>query len=213
MERKIQLKTKRLIITPMSLEELDKKVLLMENGDLRQAYSEMLEGCRREAENWLWYTPWKIALKDGTVIGDAGFKGNAVKGAVEIGYGLETAFEGNGYMTEAVKALIDWAFTQDGVYCVEAETEADNRASQRVLEKLDFVPSGMGNEGPRFKKQKAQSAWMPIYMCLGISIGTSLGVASGNLSVGMCMGSAVGLALGAALDSSERKKRQQVTEQ
>ena len=34
---------------------------------------------------------------------------------------------------------------------VEAETEPDNRASQRVLEKCGFLPSGtFGEEGPRF---------------------------------------------------------------
>lgn len=211
MAKELQLKTRRLRISPIGMNELEQMILPMEDGELRKAYSEMLEGCRKEPQNWLWYTPWRIALKDGTAIGDAGFKGNAVKGAVEIGYGLKQAYEGKGYMTEAARALMEWAFAQEGVYAVEAETEADNRASQRVLEKLGFVPHGEGEEGPRFVKEKPQSVWMPIYMCLGISVGTSLGASSGNLSMGMCMGIAVGLAIGAALDSSERKKRKEIT--
>jgi hypothetical protein len=39
----------------------------------------------------------------------------------------------------------------DGVLRVEAETEPDNTASQRVLAKCGFVPNGIiGEEGPRY---------------------------------------------------------------
>ena len=44
-----------------------------------------------------------------------------------------------------------WALKQPDVIRVEAETEPDNLASQRVLEKCGFLPSGtVGEEGPRF---------------------------------------------------------------
>lgn len=42
------------------------------------------------------------------------------------------------------------AFGQKDVVFVEAETDPDNKASQRVLEKCGFVPDGTGVEGPRF---------------------------------------------------------------
>jgi len=55
---------------------------------------------------------------------------------------------------EAVKAAVDWALMQDGVLRVEAETEPDNTASQRVLAKCGFVPNGiMGEEGPRYVRR------------------------------------------------------------
>ena len=54
-------------------------------------------------------------------------------------------------MTEAVSAMARWAITQDGVKRVEAETEEENKASKRVLEKSGFAPNGvMGEEGPRY---------------------------------------------------------------
>ena len=54
-------------------------------------------------------------------------------------------------MTEAVTAAVKWARMQPGVKTVEAETDPDNKASQRVLEKAGFMPNGvMGKEGPRF---------------------------------------------------------------
>lgn len=210
--KEMKLKTKRLILRPMPVAELDKKVLMQEDGELRQAYSEMLDGCRREPEQWFWYTPWSICLKkEGTLLGDVCFKGGPVKGRVEVGYGLEEFARGKGYMTEALTAILEWAFSQKDVYIVEAETEPDNGASQRVLEKNGFAPCGEGSEGPRFAKEKPAEQYLPIYMCLGMCIGTSLGSASGNLSIGMPMGIAIGMAIGAGLDASERKHRAEIT--
>lgn len=61
---------------------------------------------------------------------------------VELGYVIGRAFGGNGYMTEAVKAIINWALSQPQIYRVFATTSVDNVPSQRVMEK-----SGMMREG------------------------------------------------------------------
>lgn len=54
-------------------------------------------------------------------------------------------------MTEAVLALVAWAASMPGVRQIEAETEADNLASQRILFKTGFSPTEeLGEEGPRF---------------------------------------------------------------
>ena len=61
-------------------------------------------------------------------------------------------------MTEAVQAMIRWAFAQQDVDFVEAEADPDNRASQRILEKCGFVPNGKtGEEGPRFVVERPQT--------------------------------------------------------
>ena len=99
---------------------------------------------------------WMIELRDGTHIGDLCFKGPGTNGTVEIGYGVLEEYQGHGYAAEAVGAAVSWALQQPGVNRVEAETEPDNRASQRVLEKCGFLPSGViGEEGPRFFKVMA----------------------------------------------------------
>ena len=78
--------------------------------------------------------------------------------AVEIGYGILPSYEGNGYMTEAAQGMIRWAFAQQDVDFVEAETDPDNRASQRILEKCGFVPNGKtGEEGLRFVVERPQT--------------------------------------------------------
>ena len=47
--------------------------------------------------------------------------------------------------------ITEWALSQDGVKQVEAETDAENIASQKGLCRSGFVSNGkMGEEGPRF---------------------------------------------------------------
>ena len=54
-------------------------------------------------------------------------------------------------MTEAVKVITVWALSLDSVKHVEAETDAENIASQKVLFQIGFIRNGkMGEEGPRF---------------------------------------------------------------
>ena len=46
---------------------------------------------------------------------------------------------------------LKWAFEHPQVLAVEAESDPDNAASQRVLEKCGFLATGaIGEEGPRF---------------------------------------------------------------
>lgn len=213
-KRDLQLKTKRLLISPMSDEEMRQLIIETPIIELKQAYQEMLDGCLKNPEHRLWYTAWKISLKENKqLIGSAGFKGSANKYSVEIGYGIDEEFEGNGYATEATKALIDWAFGQEGIYFIEAETDSDNRASQRILEKLSFKPDGEGEEGPRFVLEKGETSWMEIYMCFGLSIGTALGATMNNMAIGMCFGMAIGMCLGVAIDSASKKKRKEIREE
>lgn len=118
---------------------------------LRAAYTEMLDGCLAHPEQWEWYAIWMIELKDGTHIGELCFKGLAENGSAEIGYGIAEEHQGHGYATEAVSALTGWALSQPGVMSITAETESSNIASQKVLNRAGFMPSGeAGEEGPLF---------------------------------------------------------------
>ncbi len=52
---------------------------------------------------------------DRVVIGEMGCKGGPdAAGTVEIGYGIIPAYRGQGYATEAVGALVDWAVRRPG---------------------------------------------------------------------------------------------------
>lgn len=90
--------------------------------------------------NYLFHSFWFLVRKaDKIVVGSADFKDlPGMDGEVEIGYGLGEGFEHNGYMTEAVKAMCQWALKQETICHVIAETEIDNIPSQRILERCGF---------------------------------------------------------------------------
>ena len=145
------IETKRLRIYPANRSQMETIISSETNAELKAAYSEMLDGCLQNPDQWEWYAIWIIELSDGTHIGDLCFKGLDSNGVAEIGYGILEEYQGQGYATEAVKAALRWAFQNPNVTAIEAETDADNAASKRVLEKCGFVANGIiGKEGPRY---------------------------------------------------------------
>ena len=87
-----------------------------------------------------WYTYWLIILKAENIgAGLVGFKGFPDgQGSSEIGYGIAPTYQNQGYMTEAVRGLVDWAFGHPFCKKVTATT-VKNPASRRVLEKMGFA--------------------------------------------------------------------------
>ena len=90
------------------------------------------------AENKSYY--WGIVLKEtGTMIGTVSFWNlSADRRSGEIGYELYPDHQGKGYMHEAIKEVIDFAF-RSGFTCLEAHSHKDNLASTKVLRKHGFV--------------------------------------------------------------------------
>ena len=143
--------TPRMLLRMLGDEEMQKIIDEEKDPEMVQAYQEMYTGCLEHPQQRQWYVIWGMELPDGTRVGDFCFKGLGSDGMVEIGYGVAPEYQGNGYATEMTKAAAAWARRQPGVTRVEAETDPQNFASQRVLEKAGFVPNGvMGEEGPRF---------------------------------------------------------------
>ena len=60
----------------------------------------------------------------------------------ELGYVLARCHWGKGYMTEALRGLVQWALQQQQIYRIWAVCDVDNIASARVMEK-----TGMQREG------------------------------------------------------------------
>jgi RimJ/RimL family protein N-acetyltransferase len=88
-----------------------------------------------------WYTYFLMVLvEERRAIGVCGFKGAPGPfGSVEVGYADHEDYRNKGYMTEAVRGLVGWAFLQNNCRCVTAETLRDNFASQRVLQKAGLT--------------------------------------------------------------------------
>jgi RimJ/RimL family protein N-acetyltransferase len=63
-------------------------------------------------------------------------------GALELGFVLARPAWGRGFMSEAARAVRDWAFGTGAVTRVWATCDVENRASGRVLERAGLVPKG-----------------------------------------------------------------------
>ena len=149
----MRVETERMYLYSLSNEEMRLVIEKESDLEMKQAYAEMLEGSLSNPDKRIWYAIWNMELKNDleTIVGDFCFKGLGDDGVVEIGYGLKEEYRHYGYMTEALKAITEWALSQESVKQVEAETDAENIASQKVLLQSGFISNGkMGEEGQRF---------------------------------------------------------------
>ena len=96
---------------------------------------------RSHGKDYLFYTFWLVIDRSmNTIVAELGFKGTPGKdGDIEIGYGTMPGFEKRGYMTEAVSGMLDWAASRPDVRIMLAETDDDNLASIRIVQKNDFT--------------------------------------------------------------------------
>lgn len=67
---------------------------------------------------------------------------NPIHRSASLGYCFDDTVWGQGYATEAARALLQWAFETLDLNRVQAEANTRNAASARVLEKLGFVREG-----------------------------------------------------------------------
>ena len=76
---------------------------------------------------------------DGVLVGDLAFHIDEDEPRqAEIGFTLDPAQQGRGYGTEAVTALLDWAFPQFGLHRVIAIIDVRNTPSSALVERLGF---------------------------------------------------------------------------
>ena len=82
-------------------------------------------------------------IHDGNTIGGIGFTKIDWKSKhAELGYWLGKKYWGKGYMTKAVKEMLEFGFTNLKLHRICAEVYEPNKASQRVLNKNGFKLEG-----------------------------------------------------------------------
>lgn len=89
-----------------------------------------------------------VRREDGRAVGGMGFHGVPdEEGRAEVGYDLVETARGNGYATEALRALAEWALARDDVRTLFATIEPSNLPSQAVVSRAGFRRAGMDEEG------------------------------------------------------------------
>ena len=92
--------------------------------------------------------------KEHRVIGTIGFTWvNTDHQSAEVGYSLARAYWNQGLTTEALKAVLNFAFDALALNRVEAMHETDNPASGRVMQKAGMREEGILRERVRNKGQ------------------------------------------------------------
>ncbi|HZM76879.1 MAG TPA: GNAT family protein [Candidatus Limnocylindrales bacterium] len=91
-----------------------------------------------------WYQ-YAIALREApdVLIGDVGVLLHQNLMQAEIGFSLNRRYQGHGYATEAVRAMLEYLFTELKLRRVSAECDARNTASARLLERVGFQREGL----------------------------------------------------------------------
>ena len=107
----------------------------------------------------------QIAVVDtatGRLAGDLAIWLDDAGDSAMLGYTLAPAFQGNGYATEAVAAIVDWLFAESpgrrAVHRISATLDPDNGASARVLEACGFVHEGTARSAAFVRGEWADDA-------------------------------------------------------
>jgi len=149
----VLLESKRLRLYPLSLQEMkfatqygfvEKTptrnafyLCVRQKGMVRRAYERMLE--QPEAKH-LWFTVWLMVLiSNKEPVGAIGFEGLQPDGSTQIEYILSAAYVGEGLTSEAVPAMVGWAFAREDCVRITAVAGTYNIGSQKVLEKSGFT--------------------------------------------------------------------------
>ncbi len=152
------LRTARLVLRPFAETDADAIYALQSNRRVlrywdsppwadRARAQAFLAACRQMEQDGSGARFAIETLGSGAFIGwCAMFRWNAVYRSLGIGYCLDEPAWGNGYATEAVGAMLQWAYDTRDLNRVEAELDTRNAASARVLQKLGFELEGLRRE-------------------------------------------------------------------
>jgi RimJ/RimL family protein N-acetyltransferase len=152
--------------------------LLIWGPNTLDATKTFLAGALKEQEQWPRATvSLAVELKGGRrVIGSIGLRVKDEKNcAADIGYVLNRAYWGQGYMVEAGRAVLDAAFRRLGLHRVWATCDPRNRASYRVMEKL-----GMRREAHFRKDVMEKGEWRDSYLYAILAEEWRDGIAASN---------------------------------
>ena len=139
------------LLKPWQTDHLDAFYALFSDGEL-MAWHDVHEHSLAEAHQRVVYSSthdqfrsfWTYMLMDesGVLCGHVEMRLIGAKGRLgEISFGLLAPYRGQGYMTKALLALIQYWTNEHGVEQIAARTKLSNRSCRRLLERLGFVPN------------------------------------------------------------------------
>jgi RimJ/RimL family protein N-acetyltransferase len=153
-----ELKTERLYLRSFHTEDRDRVLELAGQKEIAAMTLSIPHPLKpKEVEEWLKDRKnhfekdvgvvWAICEKEegraGTLVGAMGLRKDERNNSGEIGFWIGKPYWGRGYATEAGRKVIGYAFSEMELNRVEAKHFVENRASNRVLEKLGMQYEGL----------------------------------------------------------------------
>lgn len=105
-------------------------------NDAREAVGRFLESWQ-SGKSYVWLI---FRREDEALVGAIAAREDQ---GINLGYLIARPYWRNGFMSEALEAIIDWAFAQAGIFRVWAVCDVENEASAGVLEANGFHQEGI----------------------------------------------------------------------
>ena len=147
MQRHTVLETGRLLVTTWLPEDVEDLLRLHSDPEVtrwvrhgrpetRAETESLLASYLDEQDNRGW-TKWRVADRNGVLVGRAGFGAHDREGGRELAYTLRRELWGRGLATEVADGLVGWHRDHIDAH-LWALAAIENVASRRVLEKVGF---------------------------------------------------------------------------
>lgn len=92
------------------------------------------------------FTIWAVETLDGEFMGQCGLINIPNSTEIEVAYAFGQPYWGQGYATEAARASVRYGFEYGGLERLIAVAYPDNKASQRVMQKIGMHPEGLTDQ-------------------------------------------------------------------
>ena len=141
MNNEIILKTNRLILRPIVLEDFSAVYNYSKDEEWGKYMNpHTLQHVQNLVCNWVmssWDTSPRFSITlNSNVIGGTGLYIDVENNTAEIGYSLAKDYWGKGYITEATTEVVRWGFEDLKLYKIFAKANAENFRSLNVMKKL-----------------------------------------------------------------------------
>lgn len=147
----ISIETDNLIIRPFLPSDAKDAVYYSQQPNVAYWMSDLVMHDDTEALDWIQWINKRFDIIEPFImlaiehkdehkcIGFVGVHAKAeIDNEVEILYGISDSYQGNGYATEAAKALIQWVFENTELKYLTAIIKPENISSETVIKKLGF---------------------------------------------------------------------------
>jgi len=141
MNNKVKLKTNRLILRPIRLEDFSAIYNYHQDEEWGQYFNprtlDVVENlvCKWVTSSWDISPRFTITLNS-NIIGGTGLYIDVENNIAEMGYSLAKEYWGKGYITEANSEVIRWGFEDLKLYKIFSTTITENIPSINVMKKL-----------------------------------------------------------------------------